>query len=69
LSAISYVVALKGQANVHFSDANVAMLEQFDTVTLTAAAELRVVSGGRAAVIRIRPRHISLKQSAACTGC
>jgi uncharacterized protein len=64
LDVISYVVALKGQANVNFSDADVVMLEQFDTVMLTAAAELRVVSGGRAAVIRIRPRDLPLKQSA-----
>jgi uncharacterized protein len=65
LGAMSYVVVLKGQANLHFSDANVVMLEQFDTVTLTAAAELRVVRGGRAAVIRIRPRHTPFNQSAA----
>jgi environmental stress-induced protein Ves len=64
LGAIGYVVALKGQANVHFSDDDVAVLEQFDAVMLTAAAELRVVSGGRAAVIRIRPRYLPLKQSA-----
>jgi hypothetical protein len=64
LGAIGYVVALKGQANVNFSDADVVTLEQFDAVMLTAAAELRVVSGGRVAVIRIRPRSIPLKQSA-----
>ena len=62
--AISYVVALKGQANVSLSDDDVVMLEQFDAVMLTAAAELRVVGDGRVAVIRISPRSIPLKQSA-----
>ena len=54
--AINYVLALKGQANVSLSGDDVVMLEQFDAVMLTAAAELRVVGDGRVAVIRIRPR-------------
>jgi environmental stress-induced protein Ves len=64
LDDISYVVALKGQASVTISDDDLVMLEQFDAVMLTAAAELRMVGDGRVAVIRIRPRFIALKQSA-----
>jgi uncharacterized protein len=50
--SISYVISLKGQAEVRLSTGAVN-LDQFDAVLLTTAAEVRVGEAGRAAVVRI----------------
>jgi environmental stress-induced protein Ves len=53
--SISYVISLKGEADVQLSSGTVN-LGQFDAVLVTAAAEVRVGEKGRAAVVRIESR-------------
>ena len=50
--SITYVISLKGQAEVRLSSGSV-ILDQFDAVLLVAGAEVRVGEAGRAAVVRI----------------
>jgi len=52
VDSISYVISLKGEVEAQQSSGAV-ILNQFDTVLLTGASELRVRDDGRAAVIQI----------------
>jgi hypothetical protein len=52
VDSINYVIALKGEVEVHLSSGAVT-LNQFDTVLVADASELRVRDDGRAAVVQI----------------
>ena len=52
VDSISYVISLKGQVEMQLSSGAV-ILNQFDTVLVTDASEVRVRDDGRAAVVQI----------------
>lgn len=62
--SITYVISLKGEAEVDLSSGAVN-LDQFDAVLLTSAATVRVREVGRAAVVRIKWRSPSIRRGRA----